>query len=117
MAVVAYHSQTRNGVRVSNVVSVVLDKKPEVEQITLFSREVWEAEMVRIIRKFKTFYPSDIRRICTTLPPFDNDSGPFYRRLMDNKKIRRTGNWRKSSVSSRKGGAEFEYENVMGDAV
>jgi hypothetical protein len=113
MGFLSYHSQTKDGITVQNIVSMTVEKKTDAEQISMFAKEMWEAEMMVIIKKFKTFYPSEIRLLCKILPPFDNNFGAFYRTLLENGTIRRTGRYRKSMCSSRKGGVEWEYETVQ----
>jgi hypothetical protein len=111
MKTLSYHQQSKNGVKTCQIVRVETQQNPDAEQLSMFSKETWEDEMIKTIRRFKSFYPSEIRLMCSTLPPYDNDSGPFYKTLMSKGKITRTGKYRKSLCSSRRGGFEWEYEN------
>jgi hypothetical protein len=113
MPVVAFHKQKKNGVSMSQIMRVDVVEKPEHEQLSLFQKEIWESEMMQVIKKFQTFYPSEIRLLCRYMAPFDNDAGPFYRKLMRQNKIKRTGQYRPSICSSRRGGVEWEYLNQM----
>lgn len=112
MAVVGYHTQSKGSVKTTQVVVVSVESKADAFQLELFSKNIWEAEMMKVIRAFKDFYPSDVSLLCTYLPPHDNCVGPFYKALVDQKKIRRTGLYRRSTRSLRKGGVEFQYHNV-----
>jgi hypothetical protein len=110
--IISYHQQTKDGLRHTQIVSVTVDPNPDSEQLSLFNEDTWKKEMLQTIRRQRFFYPSEIRLLCKTIPPNDNMAGPFYHNLIKDRKIKKTGHYRKSICSIRKGGIEFEYENI-----
>jgi len=110
--IISYHKQIRAGVVTTQIVMQRTDPKPDAEQLSFFTKETWEAEIRNVMRKFNTFYPSEISLLCKVLPPADSMVGPFYHRLLRAGKLKRTGQYRKSLRSTRRGSFEFEYLNT-----
>lgn len=109
---IGYHKQTIGAIKSTQIVSVSVDSPVDAIQLGLFTNDNWEKAMLETIHKFREFYPSDISLLCSTLPPHDNCVGPFYKSLLVAKKIARTGSYRRSTRSLRKGGIEWQYLNL-----
>lgn len=110
--VIGYHHQRTGNIKSTQIVSVSVDSPADAIQLGLFTKEDWESEMYNTIRKFQEFYPSEVALLCPTLPPHDNCVGPFYKALMTKGKIIRTGQYRRSTRSLRKGGVEWQYRKI-----
>lgn len=76
--------------------------------------EEWLAGSLEIARSIpQPFYFSDLRKRLAQQPPHVNHWGKLASALMRNW-FRRTGNYRRSTIESRNGGLDFEYQYMEG---
>jgi hypothetical protein len=112
---ILYHARNAGFVPGASVVSIETATTPSVNAVpvSLFNDDIWEKETLEVIKKFKTFYPSDVRILCSNKPTSDMSYGPLYCRLLREGKIKPTGNRRNSRIGNRRGGMENEYYSLF----